>query len=187
MASLNEAQRRHAAHYLEVLNQTDYLYIEGGESIERALEIFKQSWENIRIGQAWAARYFDSDDRAAEYCLAYPGAGTYLLDLYQHPLDSIKWHETALAAARKIHDREGEAAYLTNLGAAFHYLGEIDKAVECYEQSLVISREIGDRENEGNNLGNLGSAYADRGDFRRAITLYEQRLEIAREIRGSAW
>lgn len=117
-------------------------------------------WENIRSGQRWAAAHLEENDAAVDLCLAYPGVGMYLLDLLQHPRESVAWLEASLAAARKLRDREGEAAYLNNLGGELFRLGEVERAAECWQESLTIAREIGDPESEGFCISNLASGKA---------------------------
>jgi tetratricopeptide (TPR) repeat protein len=177
-----EARLKHATHYKDVLSAADDLYLEGGENVMRGLRLFDLEWENIRVGQTWAASAVANNPALAELCTAYPDAGVYVLDLRQHPRQRIQWLEAALFAARETGDRRGEMYALNNLGLAYADLGETRKAIECYEQSLVIARETGDRRGEGHALNNLGLAYADLGEQHKSIEHYEQRLVIAREI-----
>src|ERR1044071_882904 len=102
MASLREARRRHAAHYAERLHEADALYLSSDDEDDAAaVAAFEQEWANIRSGQEWAAAHAAEDEEAADICLTYPGAGTYLLDLLQHPREHVGWLEAALTAARK--------------------------------------------------------------------------------------
>jgi tetratricopeptide (TPR) repeat protein len=77
----------------------------------------------------------------------------------------------------------GEGVDLGNLGATYHQLGKLGKAIGFFEQQLVIAREIGDRRGEGSDLANLGVAYADLGESGKAVVLLEQALEIGRAIK----
>ncbi len=70
---------------------------------------------------------------------------------------------------------------LGELGSAYAYLGEMDKAIACQEKALRIARENGDRANEGVWLTNLGNRYVNLGQTQKAIPYYEQSLIIARE------
>jgi len=178
----DDAARRHATHYVEVLARAKELYKRGGDSIKPGLALFDLEWGNIQAGQAWAAAHAGQEDEAAGLCSRYPDAGTYCLDLRQHPRERIRWREAALAAARRLKDRGAEGAHLGNLGLAYDSLGEYRRAIEYHEQHLAIDREIGDRRGEGNALGNLGLAYDSLGEYRPAIEYHEQYLAIAREI-----
>jgi len=176
------ARKRHAEHYLGVLQGAKRLYKKGGESILQGLRLFDTEWGNSQEGQAWAAAYFSEDTEAARICADYPAAGAFLLDLRQHPRDRIRWRELALAAARQRKDRNTEAIHLGNLGLAYAALGERRWAIELYKQWLAITRELGNRRGEGQALGNLGNAYAALGEPRRAVEFHEQALVIDREI-----
>ncbi len=177
-----EAERRHAAHYVEVAGAADKLYLKGGEGVTRGLALFDAEWANIQAGQAWAAAHAEGDEEAARLCSNYPGRTWNLLDLRLHPREHTEWQEPALAAARRLRDRAAERAHLGNLGIAYMNLGETRRAVEYHEQALTIVRELGDRRAEGLVLGNLGNSYAVLGETRRAIEFYEQQLAITGEI-----
>ncbi len=176
------ARRQHAEYFLELLRAAKGLYKQGDNSLGRGLRLFDAEWGNIQAGFAWASGRAQEDETAARICDDYPDAGTYLLDLRQHPREQIRWREFALAAARQRKDRDSEAAHLGNLGLAYAALGELRRAIEHHEQCLTITRDIGDLRGEGGTLGNLGLAYADLGEPRRAIEHHEQCLAIARDI-----
>jgi tetratricopeptide (TPR) repeat protein len=172
--------RRHAEYYRGVLAKANNMFL-NKEPIA-GLALFDREWENIREGQAWAAKRAPRAIDAARLCQAYADAGADCLDLRLHPRQRIQWLDAALASARKIGDRRGEGAGLGNLGRAYADLGETRRAIEHFEQALVIHREIGDRRGEGIALGHLGIAYGHLGETRRAIEHYEKALAIDREI-----
>jgi tetratricopeptide (TPR) repeat protein len=175
------AQRRHAEHYLRVLGAADELYLRGGESMTRGLALFDAEWANIQAGHGWVVA--NQDDHAiAEWCWKYPDAGVHCLSLRQPPHERIRWLESALAAAQRLKQPAWEANSLSNLGIAYHDLGEYRHAIEYHEKRLQIARLIGDHRGEGYALGNLGRAYRNLGDYRRAIEFLEHDLRIAREI-----
>jgi len=176
------AEARHAAYYKDVLARADGLYLEGGESVTQGLALFDLERENVEAGRAWADTHARENKAAACLCSAYPDAGTYVLDLRQHPRERIEWLESALAAARRLKDRAAEGRHLGTLGIAYADLGESRREIAHYEQVLEIMREIEDRRAEGAVLGNLGLAYAGLGEIRRAIEYYEKALAIDREI-----
>ncbi len=179
--TLSAAADRHSAYFVTVLSQANDLYLAGNASIVIGLALYDQESAHIQVGQAWAAAHA-SEEAAAQRCLDYANAGAYVLDLRLHPRERIRWLESHLAAARKLHRKDHEGAALGNLGLAYADLGDARKAIDFYEQRLVIAREIGDRRGEGNALGNLGNAYYRLGDARQAIDFYEQQLKITREI-----
>jgi MinD-like ATPase involved in chromosome partitioning or flagellar assembly/tetratricopeptide (TPR) repeat protein len=186
---LNTAQKRHAGHYLHVLEAADALYRKGGETVTRGLAIFDAERTNIQAGHDWVVAHQQDDDAVAEWCALYPLAGVNCLSLRQHPREQIRWLESAVAADRRLKQRGWESAALGNLGMAYESLGEYSRAIEYQEQHLEIAHEIGDRRSEGNALGNLGLAYHSLGEYRRAIEYHQQSLQIARELgdrRGEA-
>ena len=175
-------QERHAEHYKSVLAAVNYLYLQGGEYISRAVALFDLEVENIQTGHTWAVAHAETHPTATRLSLDYPFAGAHVLDLRQHPQERIAWLETAVTAARTLGDRLGEGTVLGNLGLAYADLGELPKAIDHHQQRLGIAREIGDRRGEGQALGNLGLAYAVLGEVPKAIDHYQQDLVIAREI-----
>jgi tetratricopeptide (TPR) repeat protein len=176
-------QKRFAIHYKDVLAGAKKLYMEGGESLLRGLALFDLEWGNIQTGHAWLTRQAEAADAEMDWLgMAYSEAGVYVLNLRQHSRERILWLEIALAASRRLQDRQGEGAALGNLGLAYADLGETRRAIQFFEQALLIDREIGDRPGEGAALGNLGLAYKNLGETRRAIQFNEQALPILREI-----
>ena len=89
-----------------------------------------------------------------------------------------------MAIAREIGFRQGEAAFLVNLGSAYRSLGRYQKAIEFQQQSLAIAKEIGDREVETGSLGGLGSAYLSLGQYQKAIDNLEASLNITLKTRS---
>jgi tetratricopeptide (TPR) repeat protein len=179
---LDAAALRHARHYAGVLRAADQLYLQGGDSFMRGLVLFDLERGNIEAGQAWAAAHSQKNREAAELCSGYPHRGAYVLHLRQHPLDNIRWLESAVSAARRLDDRRAEANRLGNLGVAYDLLGERSRAIEHHEQALAIHREIGDRRGEGKDWGNLGNAYQSLGEHSRAAEYHRRNLAIALEL-----
>lgn len=81
----------------------------------------------------------------------------------------------------KIEDPQLAQGNLGELGSAYAYLGDMEKAIACQEKALVIARRTRDRVNEGVWLTNLGNRYVNLGQTLRAVPYYEQALLIARE------
>lgn len=93
MPIMREAHLQHALYYLNLLSDTDQTYKQGGEAIERGIELLDLEWENIKIGQSRAEYYSKNDNAAAEMCSAYPIVGGYILDLRLAPRERIQWLE----------------------------------------------------------------------------------------------
>lgn len=184
-----DGQLRHAEFYKDLLSRANSLYKVGGPGIHSGLALFDREWPNIRAGQSLAedrmndaAIMSEESKKAFRLCNEYPYVGAYILDWRLHPLDIIRWRDTALTASRHLKDRASEGKHLLNLGNANADLGEHRKAIEYYVQAMKISREIGDMRSEGAVLINLGNANADLGEPRNSIECYEQALKIICEI-----
>ncbi len=183
------AVRAHAWHYLAVGDTLDDMYKEGGEKVAIAVQGFAAIWPHLDA--AWHRLLPPEPGQEREdlprppdadlWLNALPDRVAYVLDLHLSPQEKIPYLEAALAAARRLGDRQAQGVHLGNLGGAYHALGEVRRAIDYYQQALAIAREIGDRRGEGNRLGNLGGAYYALGDVKRAIEYYEQALAIARE------
>jgi tetratricopeptide (TPR) repeat protein len=179
-----EAARRHAAYYVEVLEQADGLYRKGGNSIKPGLALFDLEWGNIQAGQAWAAGHATQDDEAARLCSRYPGAGAgsrCIRSRLRAP-EQIKWRETALAAARLLGERRAAADHLGGLGLAYDVWGKPSESIEYRLNALQIYQEIGDLLWEANTYSGLGTAYAHCAEIENAIECYNKALAIHSKI-----
>jgi len=181
---------RHVEHFLELLEECQQLYTQGGEAMLNGLARFDAHRAHIEAGQAWAARRYqaltarqttEALEIAAQFCNRYAWQGDLLYDRF-HPRQRIEWMQVGLSAARHLKHKQAEGAHLDNLGLAYAALSEPRRAIEFYEQALVIARAIGDRRGEEAALGNLGLAYAALSEPRRAIEFHEQALVIARVL-----
>src|SRR5260370_12365498 len=181
MPTRYEAQLRHAAFYWLVLKSAGDLYKRGGDNVVPAFSAFDVEWNNVSVGQAWAATTAESDYAASLYCCYYPDVGLYLLDLRQHPSARIDWLEAALAAARRVGDRDAEMRHLGNLARAYFDVGDTSGAVQLSEKALAIAEEAGNHRYIGDALGNLGLGYFYLGEVSRARELLENALLIKRE------
>ncbi len=177
-----QAHRRHATFFRDLLASCRERYLAGNDAIVEALALFDRERAEIAAGQAWAAAQEPVDDTAAHLAADYPYVGIDVLDLRLDSRTQILWLEAALDACRRLGDRDREGAALGNLGLALAALGEPRKAIAFHEQVLTIARDSGDRHYEGNALGNLGTAWDNLGEPRKAIEFHEQALTISREI-----
>lgn len=172
----------HARRFLQVLRNARELFDQGGEHVLRALNLFDEAWLQIERAHAWASEHSRNARPAAELCRDLSQAGTYLLDLRQHPLDQIRWLETGIDAARNLGDSAAESEHLNCLGLVLIDTGRSREAIPLFERAAAIARAIKKRGTEGNALGNLGLAYSDLGDVAVALEYSEQWLEICRQI-----
>lgn len=177
-----DAQRRHAVYYLSKLREVGKLYNQGHESLSNGLALFDRESDNIFAAQKWAAAYASQDDEAAMLCCEYANTNRHVLGLRVHPQERLRWLESALQAALRLHNRLYECRTLGNMGITYDVLGNIRQAFEHDQKYLALAEEIHDREHECRALGNLGNDYHNLGDELRAIAYHEKSLLLARVI-----
>src|SRR3569623_906628 len=76
-----KAALRHSEHYLRVLARTNELYLQGHSGVLEGRALFDREADNIRAGQAWAAKHSGTVNTAATLCRGYALAGGHILDL----------------------------------------------------------------------------------------------------------
>jgi tetratricopeptide (TPR) repeat protein/CHAT domain-containing protein len=101
---------------------------------------------------------------------------------YSQVIVAFHCWQQCLIIYQAIHDRQGEASCLINLGHACYSLGSQEEALNYYERSLAISREIKNRQKEAVALGGLGNFYFLMGQIEQAINYHKQSLDIGEEI-----
>ncbi|GAB7109762.1 tetratricopeptide repeat protein [Streptomyces phaeofaciens JCM 4814] len=97
--------------------------------------------------------------------------------------DWVTASETAVAAARRLGDRQAEAITLRSLGAALSYRGAYEESLQRNREALAASRELG--QDEGWCLNSIGDCLVSLGRFSEAIDQLDQAL-IAAERNGDA-
>ena len=85
----------------------------------------------------------------------------------------ISTNRTALAAARRLGDRTGEARLLVGLGLALRQLGRVDTAMTCLREALPLFRRLGDRVRFGVALNRLGEVYRQTDRVEWALRCHE--------------
>ena len=172
----------YAKTYEKKLHQANELYSKGGEAGKEALQEITSNefWPNILKSQKWLARNYTKDREIAKLCSSYPFVGELLVYLRLPPRERLKWGEAAAAAARRIKDRDAEAAHRHKLGMAYIDLGQFEKAIPHLKRAAVLNRLIRRHAYEGSDFGGLGLAYAGLEDHRKAICFYDKALTIFR-------
>lgn len=123
MTSLFAAQLSHSVHFYNTLLKINHTYLQGGESISTALSQLNINWENIRLGQEWAAGNFSQGQIATHLCRRF--AGLEILDLRQPFEERIHWLESGLRASKKLNDVRGQADIWAKLGIAYAKQGNL--------------------------------------------------------------
>jgi DNA-binding SARP family transcriptional activator/Tfp pilus assembly protein PilF len=96
-------------------------------------------------------------------------------------VDLVTTHRIALASARQVGNRQGEAWVLNNLGEALVLTGD-GEGIGLLEQALAIRREIGDRMGEAQAANNLADAYQRLGRADEALGLLRRALDLNRQV-----
>jgi tetratricopeptide (TPR) repeat protein len=99
---------------------------------------------------------------------------------------SARWHEQALASARRQGRRDVEASSLGNLATIAFSQRRIDEARAFNEQALALHREMGARRSEALVLGNMARHSAHAHRLGEARTLAQTMLVAADELGDAA-
>ncbi|GBM12092.1 G-protein-signaling modulator 2 [Araneus ventricosus] len=74
------------------------------------------------------------------------------------------------------------SAIYSQLGNAYFYLGDYNKAMEYHRCDLTVARAMNDELGEGKASGNLGNTLKVMGKFDEAVTCCERHLSISRKL-----
>ena len=150
------------------------------------------SWCKTELGNLVAAarQAAASGDDATAWRLA-----SALRRFFQLRMPFTEWLDTGqvgLAAARRLHDRLGEADMLSSLGGAYNYLGMPQESLIHHHQALAIHRDLGPQRRSYESpistpmvLVNLGGSHSTLGRSDAAFEYLEEALAMAREIGDS--
>ena len=96
---------------------------------------------------------------------------------------AFRYYEDALAAARKINNRDLIATNLFNTGAIyFRTFNQYEKALGLFEESLKIFRELNDKKSIAIVLLNMGKTLNSLGRYERALSVLNESYKINREM-----
>ena len=76
------------------------------------------------------------------------------------------------------------SAVYSQLGNAYFYLNEYEKALEFHRHDLTLARTLGDRLGEAKASGNLGNTLKVLGKFDEAIFCCTIHLDTSRELKN---
>ncbi|XP_046683280.1 G-protein-signaling modulator 2 isoform X2 [Homalodisca vitripennis] len=74
------------------------------------------------------------------------------------------------------------SAIFSQLGNAYFYLGDYNKAMQYHRHDLTLARTMGDKLGEAKSSGNLGNTLKVMGKFDEAMICCKRHLEISREL-----
>jgi predicted ATPase len=153
-----------------------------------SLALFWRIRGHLTEGRQWLAGLLDrppgvgdsSEALAAARAKALIGAGV-LADAQGDYLGAAALYEECVALRRKLGDKSGIAAALSNLAIAVWLQGNHRRAMTLYEEALALKRELGDPAGIAASLNNLGSVAHQLGDYPRATALLEEGLALWRQ------
>jgi tetratricopeptide (TPR) repeat protein len=94
--------------------------------------------------------------------------------------EAITRHAAAVAAARQLGDRLGQARALNYLADVWRISGDYPGATRAIEEALAISRDLSDRLGQVIALNEMGRARRMAGDYPEAAQDLEEALGLAR-------
>jgi len=92
----------------------------------------------------------------------------------------VQYFEAAIKIGTE--DLKTLSAVYSQLGNAYFYLQEYEKALEFHRHDLTLARTLGDRMGEAKASGNLGNTLKVLGKFDEAIFCCTRHLDVSREL-----
>ncbi|XP_061489889.1 G-protein-signaling modulator 2 isoform X2 [Rhineura floridana] len=92
----------------------------------------------------------------------------------------VSFFESAVQVGTE--DLKTLSAIYSQLGNAYFYLHEYNKALEYHHHDLTLARTIGDQSGEAKASGNLGNTLKVLGNYEEAIVCCQRHLAISRDL-----
>jgi tetratricopeptide (TPR) repeat protein len=124
------------------------------------------------------------------HAIGIPVAITDFLHSQGHWREAVTLGQAALAAARTIGDRLGQAWALTQLGIVQERTGDYPAAAASLTRALQLFHDLGDRRGQACAVNQLGIVHWLTGDYPAAIASLTQALQLFRDLgdrQGQAW
>lgn len=106
-------------------------------------------------------------------------------DLYmscKKPKDAILFYQQQYDIAKKNDIAILIAQANLSLGNAFQFIGDYQRAINCYTEELEIYQQMKDSRNEFRAHGHLGTVLSSLNEFSSASTCYENQCYIAQKV-----
>ncbi len=97
------------------------------------------------------------------------------------PEEAQRLFEQAVARARALKDRAGEADALYSIGLFYASMGQWQKVLESHNQAWPLYREIGNKMGEAATLSSVGALYDSFGQPQKTLESYNRALRLFRE------
>jgi tetratricopeptide (TPR) repeat protein len=99
-----------------------------------------------------------------------------------HWTQALAMHQTALAAARRLDDRYGQAGALHQLGVTQYLTEDYAAAIASYDEASALLRDLGDRRGLANVLSDRSIVLQLSCDYLAATTSLHEALTLFREL-----
>jgi tetratricopeptide (TPR) repeat protein/transcriptional regulator with XRE-family HTH domain len=116
------------------------------------------------------------------HAIAIPAAISGFLFARGHWDQSAALHRAALATARLVGDRAGQAGALHKLGLLQEVTGDYPAAAASHQQALALYRDLGDRLGQASALNQRGVVQWLTGDYPAAAASHQQAIALYRDL-----
>ena len=160
-----------------------------GDEAERLWELGEKAYDAGRYNEALS--YYKKSLSKCAGDLECVAANSNGIGLVYEALDdderAFRYYKDALAAAKKINNRDLIATNLFNVGAIYNLtLNQYEKALTLFEESSRIFRELDDRESIAIVLFNMGKALNSLGRYEKALSAFNESLKMNRKLNNQA-
>ncbi len=98
------------------------------------------------------------------------------------PGEALRYFQEALTVQRRLGQKRGIAASVSEIAEAQRILGRSREALASYHEALQMQREIGDKRGTATNLLNLALFLANRGQHDDALGMLKESLQLNRDL-----
>jgi DNA-binding SARP family transcriptional activator len=139
------------------------------------------TWSRLERDNLVAATRQAAAEELHEVAWKLPVAIMLCFDLHGYRAEWLATHEVALASARAIGDRAGEAWVLNDMGVVLSQQ-QVPDADRYFVQALEIRRELNDLRGQAQTTNNLAFSYQFRGLYEKAVELLQDALVLQRAV-----
>jgi tetratricopeptide (TPR) repeat protein/transcriptional regulator with XRE-family HTH domain len=140
------------------------------------------AWLEAERANLHAAAHYAATRGRPRHAIAISAAIGGFLAGRGHWDQSAALHQIALAAARQVGDRVGEAEALGELGSVQQLRGDYPAAAASLVRAVALFRDLGDGPGEAYALNQLGFVHVLTGDYLAAAASQQQALALARSV-----
>ena len=176
--NLNQAKRRHANHFIKVAEESDRLFLKGGNCLQLSLAMFDTERPHFESAFDWLSSSANEPASLIQLVDAVVYTGSLRFDFRQR----IRWLEAEIKAAKASGDRKAESNAIGNLGLVYIRLRQPSKALGLFETALALDKELGNRAGQAADLGNIGIALEILDGIGRSMGFFRRALGMFREL-----